>query len=377
MDYLRSGGESNLIIPCANPKAQYLSYRDEIDSAIKRVLKSGRYVLGKEVGEFEKEFAQFNTLSFAIGVGSGTDALHIALRALDIGPGDEVITTAHTAVATAFAIDLSGAKPIFVDIEPDFFTIDPNLISAAITPKTKAIIPVHIYGQPCNMDAIMEIANKNNLIVIEDCAQAHGAKYKGKKVGSMGDIGCFSFYPTKNLGAIGDGGALVTNNNQLAQKIKLLREYGWEERYISSREGWNSRLDELQAAILRVKLKNLNNDNNSRRQCGEKYNELLKTLPLELPIIRGNCSHVYHLFVIKTKNRNELKTYLQNHNINTTIQYPVPIHQQQYFQNLSNNFSLPITEQMAKTILSLPIYPELAEKEILTISSVLKNFYYD
>jgi len=260
-----------LIILCANPKAQYLSYRDDINSAIQRVLDSGWYILGEEVTQFEKEFAQFNTVSHAIGVGSGTEALHIALRAVDIGQGDEVITTAHTAVATASAIDLAGAKPVFVDIEPDFFTIDPDLIEDAITSKTKAIIPVHIYGQPCDMDAIMGIAKKHGLQVIEDCAQAHGATYKDKRVGTMGNIGCFSFYPTKNLGAIGDGGALVTNNNQLAEKIKFFREYGWEDRYISSKEGWNSRLDELQAAILRIKLKNLDKDNNLRQQHALAY----------------------------------------------------------------------------------------------------------
>ena len=331
--------------------------------------------MGEEVTRFEKEFAQFNTVSHAVGVGSGTEALHIALRALDIGQGDEVITTAQTAVATAFAIDLAGAKPIFVDIELDFFTIDPDLIEDAITPKTKAIIPVHIYGQPCDMDAIMEIANKNNLKVIEDCAQAHGAEYKGKRIGSIGDVGCFSFYPTKNLGAIGDGGALVTNNNQLAEKIKLIREYGWEERYVSSKEGWNSRLDELQAAILRVKLKNLDMDNHRRRQHSEKYIELLKGLPLELPIIRDNCSHVFHLFVIKTNNRNSLKEYLQNKGVNTTIQYPVPVHRQKYFQKICGEKSLSVTEQVAKKILSLPMYPELEENEIHKVSNILKDYF--
>ena len=375
MDYLRSGSKNNLMIQCANPKAQYLSYREEIDLAIKRVLDSGWYVLGEEVREFEKEFAQFNIVSHAIGVGSGTDALHIALRALEIGAGDEVITTAHTAVATASAIDLAGAKPIFVDIEPDFFTIDPDLIEDAITPKTKAIIPVHIYGQPCNMDAIMDIANKNNLKVIEDSAQAHGAEYKGKRVGSIGDIGCFSFYPTKNLGAIGDGGALVTNSDQLAEKIKLIREYGWEERHISSKEGWNSRLDELQAAILRVKLKNLDKDNNLRQQHAKIYNDLLKDFPIELPKTRSNSSHVFHLFVIKIEQRNKLRDYLQKNGVNTTIQYPVPVHKQKYFQKMCSEKSLPVTEQVAKNILSIPMYPELEEKEINKVSNILKDYF--
>jgi len=363
------------MIPCANPKAQYLSYRDDINSAIQRVLDSGWYVLGEEVTQFEKEFSQFNTVSHTVGVGSGTEALHIALRALDIGQGDEVITTAHTAVATASAIDLAGAKPIFVDIEPDFFTIDPDLIEDAITPKTKAIIPVHIYGQPCNMDAIMEIANKNNLKVIEDCAQTHGAKYNGKRVGSIGDVGCFSFYPTKNLGAIGDGGALVTNDDQLAGKIKLLREYGWKERYISSKEGWNSRLDELQAAILHVKLKHLDEDNFRRNKHAKIYFDLLKYLPLESPKTRSNCSHVFHLFVIKTEQRDKLRDYLQKNGVNTTIQYPVPVHKQKYFQKMCSEKSLPMTEQVTKNILSIPMYPELEEKEINKVSNILKDYF--
>ena len=362
-------------ITCANPKAQYASYRNDINSAIQRVLDSGWYVLGEEVTRFEKEFAQFNTVSYAVGVGSGTEALHIALRALDIGQGDEVITTAHTAVATASAIDLAGAKPIFVDIEPDFFTIDPDLIEDAITPKTKAIIPVHIYGQSCNMDAIMKIANKNKLKVIEDCAQAHGAEYNGKRVGSIGDVGCFSFYPTKNLGAIGDGGALVTNDDQLAGKIKLLREYGWKERYISSKEGWNSRLDELQAAILHVKLKHLDEDNFRRNKHAKIYFDLLEFLPLELPKTRSNSSHTFHLFVIKIEQRNKLKDYLQKNCVNTTIQYPVPVHKQKYFQKMCSEKSLPVTEQVAKNILSIPMYPELEEKEINKVSNKLKDYF--
>ena len=363
------------MISCANPKAQYLSYKEEIDSAIQRVLDSGWYVLGKEVSAFEKEFAQFNTVSHAIGVGCGTDALHIALRALGIGAGDEVITTAHTAVATASAINLAGAKPIFVDIEPDYFTINPSLIEKAITPNTRAIIPVHIYGQTCDMDAIMTIANKNNLKVIEDCAQALGAEYKGNRAGSIGDVGCFSFYPTKNLGAIGDGGAIVTNNDQLAEKIKLIREYGWEERYVSTVEGWNSRLDELQAAILHVKLNNLDQDNNLRQEHAKNYIKSLSRLPLVLPKIRLNCAHVFHLYVIKTDQRDELKAHLQKHEVNTTIQYPVPIHKQNYYRRFVSELSLPVTEQVAETILSLPMYPELSSEAISQTIDSIKGYY--
>jgi len=363
------------MIPCASPKAQYLSYQDEINSAIQNVLDSGWYILGKEVEQFEQEFATYIGVSHAVGVGSGTEALHIALKALDIGLGDEVITTAHSAVATASAIVLADATPVFVDIELDFFTIDPNHIAAVITPKTKAIIPVHIYGQPCDMDSILEIARMNDLKVIEDCAQAHGAKYKGKRVGSMGDAGCFSFYPTKNLGAIGDGGAVITNDDSIAQKIKLLREYGWEERYVSSTEGWNSRLDELQAAILRVKLKYLDWDNDRRRNLANNYERELSNLPLILPKVRKESTHVFHLFVIKTDQRNKLKEYLQNNEIKTTIQYPVPIHQQLYYDYILGKTSLPVTEKSALTILSLPMYPELEGTDQKQTINFLHNFF--
>ena len=359
----------------ANPKAQYLSYQHEIDLAIKRVLDSGWYILGKEVEAFEKEFSDFNAARYSIGVGSGTEAIHLALRALNIGKGDEVITTAHTAVATVSAIDLVGAKPVFVDIETDYFNIDANIINEVITPKTKAIIPVHIYGHPCNMDLIMDIANKNNLMVIEDCAQAHGAKYKTNRVGSIGHIGCFSFYPTKNLGAIGDGGAIITNDKSLANKIKLLREYGWEERYISSYEGWNSRLDEIQAAILRVKLKYLDKDNSKRKAHAKKYKDVLNDLPIELPKERKDSNHVFHLYVIKTANRDKLKKILESKGIGTTIQYPLPIHKQQYFRKIVGNIELPRTEGIAKNILSLPMYPEMNDDHVKDIGSLLYNYF--
>jgi len=294
---------------------------------------------------------------------------------LGIGAGDEVITASHTAVATASAIVMSGAKPVFVDIEPEFFTIDPGLIEGAISSNTKAIIPVHIYGQPCDMNTIMGIAKKYNLKVIEDCAQAHGANYKSKRIGSIGDIGCFSFYPTKNLGSIGDGGALVTNDDKLADRIKLLREYGWEERYISSMEGWNSRLDEMQSAILRVKLKKLEADNVCRQQHANKYDKALKKMTLELPVVRNGSTHVFHLYVIKTDQRDELKAHLKNHGINTTIQYPVPIHRQKYYEGIVGKLSLPVTEQVAESILSLPMYPELSSEAISETIDAIKGFY--
>jgi len=362
------------MIYCANPKAQYLSHREVIEKAMHRVLESGWYVLGEEVARFEEEFASYIGVKHAIGVGSGTEALHVALRSLGVGPGDEVITTAHTAVATASAIDLCGARPVFVDIEPDYFTLDPNAVESAITFRTKAIIAVHIYGQPCDMDAILDIADRRGVKIIEDCAQAHGAMYHGKRVGSMGAVGCFSFYPTKNLGAIGDGGAVVTNDGALAEKIRLLREYGWAERYVSSEEGWNSRLDEIQAAILREKLKTLDADNGLRQQHAGQYRELLESLPVVLPEGRRQSTHVYHLFVIQTERRDALRQHLLNHGVQTTIQYPVPIHRQGYFRKIVGDVSLPVTEQMAGRILSLPMYPELDSAEIDLVSSVMQRF---
>ena len=362
------------MILCANPRAQYLSYRDEISSAISRVLDSGRYILGKEVELFEEEFSDYIGVGFGIGVGSGTEALHLALVACGIGPGDEVITVSHTAVATAAAILLAGATPVLVDIEPTYFTIDPNCIKRVITSKTKAILPVHIYGHTADMDAINQIAQEYGLKVIEDCAQAHGAKYKGKRVGSIGDVGCFSFYPTKNLGAVGDGGMVVTNFSDLAEKTRLLREYGWKERYISSGQGWNSRLDEIHAAILRTKLKRLDSDNDRRRKLADNYKKELSDLPLKLPVIREGSTHVYHLFVIKTDHRNLLQEYSQQNGIQMTIQYPVPIHQQQFYIDLLGKASLPVTEKAAGKILSLPIYPELEENDQEQVIRVLHNF---
>ena len=362
-------------IPIVDLKVQYQSIKEEIDKAIQSVIENTAFIKGKYVQQFERDYAEAYGSKHVVSCGNGTDALYITLKAMDIGPGDEVITTAHSWISTSETITQAGANVVFVDIDKDYYTIDTNLIEEKVTKKTKVIIPVHIYGQPVNMTEIMRIANKYNLKVIEDCAQAHGAEYNGKRVGSIGDVGCFSFYPTKNLGAIGDGGALVTNDDQLAGKIKLLREYGWKERYISSKEGWNSRLDELQAAILHVKLKHLDEDNFRRNKHAKIYFDLLKFLPLELPKTRSNSSHVFHLFVIKIEQRNKLRDYLQKNGVNTTIQYPVPVHKQKYFQKMCSEKSLPVTEQVAKNILSLPMYPELEEKEINKVSNILKDYF--
>jgi len=364
------------MIPCANPRVQYVSCGDEINLAISRVLDSGWCIFGKKVELFEKEFAGFIGVKFGVGVGSGTEVLHLALAACGVGPGDEVITVSHTAVATAAAILLSGATPVFVDIEPGYFTIDPDCIKKVVTFNTKAILPVHIYGHPADMDAIMQIAEEYGVKVIEDCAQAHGAQHKGKRVGAIGDIGCFSFYPTKNLGAIGDGGMVVSNSPELAGKIKLMREYGWKDRYISSGKGWNSRLDELQAAILRVKLKHLDEDNRKRIKIAEQYLNGLKGLALGLPARKADCGHVYHLFVIKTKDREALQDHLGKKGIRTSIQYPVPVHQQPHYAGTAKYKPMPVTEKLAKEVLSLPMYPELSLGEGETVNDTIKEFYY-
>ncbi len=362
------------MILCSNPIAQYRSYKSEIDSVISRVLDSGRYILGNEVQLFEEEFANYIGVAHGIGVGSGTEAIHLALASCGIGPGDEVITVSHTAVATVAAIELAGAIPVLVDIDPNFYTIDPKKIESAITSHTKAIIPVHIYGHPADMDPIVEIAGKYNLKVIEDCAQAHGATYQGKRVGSIGDIGCFSFYPTKNLGALGDGGMVVTNNEKLAEKAKLLREYGWAERYVSHFAGWNTRLDEIQAAILRVKLKHLDEDNSKRRRITELYSKELEACDIILPKQRKDSAHVYHLYVIRSEKRDMLLTFLKGKGIGALIHYNVPVHLQPAYRSLHGCDKLPETEKITKEIISLPIYPELNESDIQTTIKTIRDF---
>ncbi len=346
---------------CGYPPAQFLSYKEEILAAIEKVCEKGPYILGPEVTAFEEEFAAYHDLTYSVGVGSGTDALALTLKAFDIGLGDEVITVSHTAVATAAAIVMAGATPVLVDIEEDYYTMDPSKIEAAITPKTKAIIPVHIYGQPCEMDAILSIAKKHNLLIIEDCAQAHGATYKGHKVGTLGDAGCFSFYPTKNLGAIGDGGGVVTNNRMVAERLRRLRQYGWDKERVSQEPGVVSRLDELQAAILRVKLRYLDADNERRRKVAQAYEQFLGGTGLKLPPIRPEFTHVFHLYVVKSKNRDRVKSMLAQHGIEAGIHYTHPVHYHPGYKDKIKISSggLEVTEKIIAEILSLPIYPEV------------------
>lgn len=363
------------MISCGYPKAQYLAYQGEIDEAIQRVLDNGRYILGEETVAFEKEFSDYIGVRHSIGVGSGTEALHLALRACGVSRGDEVITVSHTAVATVAAIELAGARPVLVDIEPDYYTLDPCVLEEVITPSTKAIVPVHLYGQPADVESIMGISRRHNLSVIEDCAQAHGALFKGKRVGSWSDIACFSFYPTKNLGAIGDGGMVVTDNQELASKVRLLREYGWKQRFESAIPGWNSRLDEIQAAILRVKLKYLDRDNERRAQRARRYCEGLNDCDLLLPEVRPGATHIYHQFVVRSSQRDALQRFLIDRGIGAQIHYPRAIHQQPaYCTRLDIRTDLSVTERIVNEILSFPIYPELREDEVDRIIGTVKEF---
>lgn len=357
-----------------NFKRAYEANKRSLDKAIGRVCKSGRYILGDEVTQFEKNFAAYHKSRHAIGVANGLEALQIALMALGIKEGDEVITTSYSAVATALSIRAVGAKPIFVDVD-EYFHIDTNKIEAAITSKTRAILPVHIFGQAAPMDTIMAIARKHNLAVIEDCAQAHGAEYKGKKMGTVGDVGCFSFYPTKNLGGFGDGGALITDSDRIAELSRMIRNYGQQNRYEHEIYGINSRLDELQAAILNAFLPNLDTHNERRRAIASLYAENLSDIAsLQLPKERRHAVPIYHLYVIETEKRNELQKYLDTHGVASLIHYPIPIHKQKCFSEW-NSLSLPHTEKKADHALSLPVHPYLTDKEVLYICKQVRNFF--
>jgi dTDP-4-amino-4,6-dideoxygalactose transaminase len=365
-----------LLIRQTNPRANYIAHQKEIDSAITRVMESGRYILGQEVTAFEQEFAAYIGVEFGIGVGSGTEALHIALRACGVKSGDEVITVSHTAVATVAAIQLCGAKPVWVDIDPHTFVIDANRIERAITARTKAIIPVHLYGYMADMQFIRSIADRHGVRVVEDCAQSHGAASGGRKSGAWGDMAAFSFYPTKNLGALGDAGMIVTNDPKLGEQARLLREYGWRQRYVSEIPGLNSRLDELQAAILRVKLRYLDQWNEERRKKAKIYTEMLTPIGVVCPSERSGGDHVYHLYVIRTKKRDRLQVFLEEKGIETLVHYPVPIHLQKAYEDLGyRKGDLPWTEQCCSEILSLPFFPEMKESEMRIVAQEIRSFF--
>jgi len=361
-------------IPVIDLKKQYQSIRPELDAVFARVMEKGTFILGSEVSAFEREFAEYCGAAHAIGVASGTDALQLALMACEIGENDEVAVPAHTAVATVSAVEAGGAHPLLVDIDSTNYTLDPNLLHRILTPHTRAVIPVHLYGCPVDMEPVLQFARENHLFVIEDCSQAHGASYRGRKVGTWGDIAAFSFYPTKNLGAFGDGGMVVTNNDALAEKVRLLRQYGWGEHYISSIRGINSRLDELQAGILRVKLRHLDGWNARRRQFAELYHHLLSGTDLVLPA--QNAGHVYHQFVIRHAQRDSLREYLKENGISTLIHYPVPVHFQPAYADLGYTAgSLPSTERASREVLSLPLYPELTEEKVVRICQTILDFF--
>ncbi len=373
MDQVRAGGGGRVIL-CSNPKAQYLAHKDEIDAAVHRVFDRGSYVLGEEVRAFEHEFAAYCGAAHAIGVNSGTDALIFALRALGIGPGDEVITVSHTAVATVAAIAAAGARPVLVDIDPDSYTIDPMAAERAIGPATKAIVPVHLYGLPADMDAIMRLAAAHELKVVEDCAQATGARHMGRRVGTIGNVGCFSFYPTKNLGAIGDGGAVITNDGHLAERVRRLRQYGWDDARISQEDGLNSRLDEIQAAVLRVKLGHLENDNGRRATIAGAYNTGLAETGLSLPKSFRDRERVYHLYVVAHGARDELAAALRREGVAPGIHYPIPVHRQKAYKDCGFAAEpLSYTERAAAEVLSLPIYPEIMAVECEAVIAALKK----
>ncbi len=375
------GAMTDSPIPQTDPRAGYLEQQAEIDAAIARVLAGGQYILGREVDEFEVAFAAWLGTAHAVGVGSGTDALELALRACGIGAGDLVFTVSHTAVATVAAIERAGAVPVLVDIEPGGFTMDPAALDAALRRpppgRPAAILPVHLYGEPADLDPLLLLARRHGLRVIEDCAQCHGALYDGRLTGGFGDIACFSFYPTKNLAALGDAGMTATDDAELATALREVREYGWRDRYISARIGINTRLAALQAAILGARLPNLAADNARRQHAAMRYDEGLAGLPLRLPPRRAGCVHVFHQYVIRTPVRDALREHLRHAGIGTGVHYPAPVHHQPAYQHRLGEFptGLPETARAAGEILSLPIYPQLDDAAVERVIREIRRFF--
>ena len=362
------------MIPYLDLKAQYQSIKDEIDAALLRVLDTTQFILGEEVAAFEREFASYCEASEAVGVNSGTSALHLALVAADIGPGDEVITTPFTFVATVAAIRYAGATPIFVDIEPDYFTIDPSKIESAITRRTRAIIPVHLYGQPADMKPILEMARGRHITVIEDAAQAHGSEYHGRRCGSLSEIAAFSFYPGKNLGAYGEGGALTTTRSDLAKTCRVLRDWGQENRYEHRLKGFNYRMDGFQGAVLRVKLRHLEGWTERRGEVARWYGEALDPESVRLPKQRPGCRHVYHVYVVRSDDRDALRDALARQGIQTGIHYPIPIHLQPAHDDLGYHAGdFPVAEAAAREVLSLPIYPEMTREQVQMVAAAVSE----
>jgi dTDP-4-amino-4,6-dideoxygalactose transaminase len=356
-------------------KAQYASIRGEIDSTIQRVLDNTSFILGKEVASFEQAFSEFIGVKGAVGIGSGTAALQLAMLACGIGPGDEVITSAHTFIATAEAISQTGARPIFVDIDPRTYNLDPNQVESAVTSRTRAILPVHLYGQPADLNPLLDIAGRRDLWLIEDAAQAHAAEYNGRRCGSIGRLACFSFYPGKNLGAYGDAGAVTSNDESLLAKVRKLHDHGRTTKYEHDEIGWGERLDALQAAVLAAKLPHLEAWTEARRSHARLYNELLAGCDVVTPYESPDSRHVYHLYVIRARRRDELLEFLKSKGVDAGIHYPIPLHRQPAYAKLGySDLHLPISEQAAAEVLSLPMYPELTEPQIRYVADAVREF---
>ena len=370
----RQSAIGNAPVPFVDLKVQYQSIKSEVDAAIARVIENTSFILGPEAESFENAFAEYVNARFCVGLNSGTAALHLALLACGIGAGDEVIIPANTFFATAEAVSLTGATPVFVDADPLAYTIDAGRIEGAITPRTRAIMPVHLYGQPADLDPIFEIARGRNLRVIEDAAQAHGAEYKGKRAGALGDIGCFSFYPGKNLGAYGEGGAVVTNDEQLAKRVRLLRDHGSEKKYRHEIVGYNFRLEGIQAAVLDVKLKHLDRWNELRRAHAARYSDLLKDSGLVLPAEMNYARHVYHVYVVQCEARDALQKSLSDAGIQTGIHYPIPIHLQPAYASMGHQRGdFPEAERQSDRVLSLPMFAELSEEQLERVTAAVKE----
>ncbi len=359
-------------IPMVDLKGQYETLREEIEKGFRETLESTRFILGPNGQALEREIADYCGVKHALGLSSGTDALHLALRAAGIGAGDEVITTSFTFIATAEAIAYVGARPVFVDIDPRTMNLDPALVEAAVTERTRAVLPVHLFGRPADLDPILEVCNRFGLKLIEDCAQAFGAEYRGKKVGTIGDFGCFSFFPSKNLGCYGDGGMVVTNDDDLAEQVRILRNHGSREQYHHSVIGYNSRLDDLQAVVLRVKLRRIDQYNDARRRNAELYLRNLEAADILLPDENAWARHVYHQYTIRTTARDSLKEALSREGIASAVYYPIPLHRQEVFREF-RSFHLPETEKAAESVLSLPMYPEMTGEQVGRVCSVLLN----
>lgn len=363
------------MISCAHPLSQYEAYREEIRAAIDRVLDSGQYILGQEVEAFEHELAGYLGAARAVGVNSGTDALFLSMKALGIGAGDEVIVPSHTATPTVAAVSMAGATPVMVDVEDRYYTIDPARVRAAIGTRTRAVIAVHLYGQAAAIEDLQSVCAEHGVHLIEDCAQAFGAERQGRKLGTIGDVGCFSFFPTKNLGAIGDGGAVVTGHGDIADRLRSIRQYGWDAQRIAREPGWNSRLDEIQASILRVKLRHIDRDNARRAALARRYDERLAKLPLGLPPTRDGNRHVYHLYVVQVQQRAELYRYLQDQGIQAGIHYPVACHRMPAFSESGRYGDMASTDALTDRIISLPLYPELDLASQDQVINAIEGFF--